>query len=96
MGVQEVAVTIDFFAACCEELALQAVPALVLIWDNASWHKSQMVRTWIGDHNQAGKQTGKGVRILPCLFPSKSPWLNPIELKAGFTANATFPKLITS
>jgi transposase len=75
------AVTIDFLTACCEHLATQSVTALVLIWDNASWHKSQMVRTWMRGHNQAVKQTGKGVRILPCLLPSKSPWLNPIEPK---------------
>jgi transposase len=73
------AVTIDFLTACCQHLAAQKVTALVLIWDNASWHKSQMVRTWIQSHNQTVKQTGQGVRILPCLLPSKSPWLNPIE-----------------
>ncbi len=75
------AVTIDFLTACCQELTAQSVPALVLIWDNASWHKSQMVRAWMRSHNQTAKQTGKGVRILPCLLPSKSPWLNPIEPK---------------
>jgi transposase len=75
------AVTIDFLAACCEELATQSVPALVLIWDNASWHKSQAVRAWIRRHNQAVKQTGEGVRLLPCFLPSKSPWLNAIEPK---------------
>ncbi len=74
-------VTIDFLTACCQELTAQSVPALVLIWDNASWHKSQMVRAWMRSHNQTVKQTGKGVRILPCLLPSKSPWLNPIEPK---------------
>jgi transposase len=75
------AVTIDFLTACCEQLATQGITALVLIWDNASWHKSQAVRTWIRSHNQTVKQTGQGVRILPCLLPSKSPWLNPIEPK---------------
>jgi transposase len=75
------AVTIDFLTACCEQLATQGSTALVLIWDNASWHKSQLVRTWIRSHNQTVKQTGQGVRILPCLLPSKSPWLNPIEAK---------------
>ena len=75
------AITIDFLSACCEHLATQKVTALVLIWDNASWHKSQMVRIWIRSHNQTAKQTGQGVRILPCLLPSKSPWLNPIEPK---------------
>jgi hypothetical protein len=52
-----------------------------LIWDNASWHKSQAVRTWIRQHNQQVNQTGKGVRILPFLLPTQSPWLNPIEPK---------------
>jgi len=75
------AVTIDFLIACCDHLATQSLTALVLIWDNASWHKSQMVRIWLRGHNQTVKQTGKGVRILPCFLPSKSPWLNPIEPK---------------
>jgi transposase len=52
-----------------------------LIWDNASWHKSLAVRTWIRAHNQQVKRTGKGVRILPFLLPTQSPWLNPIEPK---------------
>ena len=75
------AVTIDFLKVCCQELEAQAVPVLVLIWDNASWQKSQIVRRWMRSHNQTVKQTGKGVRILPCLLPSTSPWLNPIEAK---------------
>ena len=75
------AVTIDFLKECCQELEAQAVPVLVLIWDNASWQKSQIVRSWMRSHNQSVKQTGKGVRILPCLLPTKSPWLNPIEAK---------------
>ena len=75
------AVTIEFLMACCERLAVQGIKALVLIWDNASWHKSQLVRTWIRSHNQQVKQTGQGVRILACFLPSKSPWLNPIEAK---------------
>jgi hypothetical protein len=44
-------------------------------------HKSQTVRAWIRAHNRQVKQTGKGVRILPCLLPTQSPWLNPIEPK---------------
>ncbi len=75
------AVTIDFLTACSTHVASQGSTALVLIWDNASWHKSQAVCTWIRNHNQTVKATGQGVRILPCLLPSKSPWLNPIEPK---------------
>jgi predicted ArsR family transcriptional regulator len=75
------AVTTDFLTVCCEHLTAQAITVLVLIWDNASWHKSQMVRTWLRNHNQKVKQTGEGLRILSCFLPSKSPWLNPIEPK---------------
>jgi len=75
------AVTIDFLAWCSERLAQQGLTAWLLIWDNASWHKSQVVREWIRSHNRQVKQTGQGVRIVACLLPSKSPWLNPIEPK---------------
>jgi hypothetical protein len=50
-------------------------------FDNASWHYSKIVRTWIREHNRMVKQKGKGVRILPFFLPTKSPWLNPIEPK---------------
>jgi transposase len=73
------AVTMDFLAWCSERLAAQGVTALFLIWDNASWHKSQAVRTWLRQHNQRVKATGHGVRIVAFRLPVKSPWLNPIE-----------------
>ncbi len=74
-------VTTQFLDWCCRRLAAQGKRALLLVWDNASWHVSKAVRTWIGAHNRAVKQEGKGVRILACPLPSKSPWLNPIEPK---------------
>jgi hypothetical protein len=75
------AVTLEFLAWCSERLAAQALTALFLIWDNASWHKSQAVRTWLRRHNQRVKATGHGVRIVAFRLPVKSPWLNPIEPK---------------
>jgi transposase len=75
------AITTQFLAWACQQLAQQGVTALLLIWDNASWHKSKAVRTWIRDHNQQVKLQNSGVRILPFLLPVKSPWLNPIEPK---------------
>ncbi len=48
-------------------------------WDNAPWHISREVRTWIHEHNRRVKREGKGVRIIACPLPIKSPWLNPIE-----------------
>jgi hypothetical protein len=75
------ALTTQFLAWCCDHLAARGMRALLLVWDNASWHTSQRVRTWIRDHNHQVKQRGGGVRVLPCRLPTKSPWLNPIEPK---------------
>jgi transposase len=75
------AVTTAFLAWCSNRLAAQGVTARVMIWDNASWHISQEVQTWLRTHNQTTKRTGQGVRIVPCRLPTKSPWLNPIEPK---------------
>ena len=73
--------TTALLAWCSERLAAQGLTAVLLIWDNASWHISHEVRTWLRQHNHHVKQTGQGVRILACRLPSKSPWLNPIEPK---------------
>ena len=73
--------TIEFLAWCCRKLAAAGKEALLLVWDNASWHGSRAVRQWIRAHNRQVKASGQGVRILPCYLPSKSPWLNPIEAK---------------
>jgi transposase len=71
-------VTEDFLAWLCERLAAEGKKALLLVWDNASWHISQRVRAWVKAHNRQAKREG-GVRIVACRLPSKSPWLNPIE-----------------
>ncbi len=74
-------ITTQFLAWCCDRLAAQGKTALLLIWDNASWHVSKAVRGWIREHNRAVKRQRRGVRIAVCPLPSKSPWLNPIEPK---------------
>ena len=38
------AVTTVFLDWCCQEGAAREKTALLLIWDNASWHRSQEVR----------------------------------------------------
>ena len=75
------AVPIPFLEWCCAKLAQRSVPVWVLVWDNAPWHVSKAVRAWMRAHNQQVKREGKGVRLLPCSLPVKSPWLNPIEPK---------------
>jgi hypothetical protein len=73
------AVTTVFLAWCAEAAARRGYRALLLVWDNASWHGSKAVRAWIAAHNRTVKQTGRGARLIVCPLPSKSPWLNPIE-----------------
>jgi transposase len=71
----------QFLDWCCDRLAAQGKRAWLLIWDNASWHISKIVQSWIREHNHQVKRTGKGVRLLPLRLPTQSPWLNPIEPK---------------
>ena len=73
-------VTEDFLAWACARLAAEGKRALLLVWDNASWHVSQRVRGWIKAHNRRAKAEG-GVRIVACYLPVKAPWLNAIEPK---------------
>lgn len=75
------AVTTQYLVWCCEKSAAAGKTALLLVWDNASWHLSKEVRTWLQAHNQRVRASGTGVRLVPCPLPSKSPWLNPIEPK---------------
>jgi hypothetical protein len=75
-------ITTHFLEWCWRKLEVLGKKVLVLIWDNASWHTSREVRRWIGRHNRALKKgEKKGVRIVTCFLPKKSPWLNPIEPK---------------
>ena len=71
-------VTEDFLDWVCTRLKEEGKTALLLVWDNASWHVSQRMRSWIKAHNRRVKREG-GVRIVVCALPIKAPWLNPIE-----------------
>jgi hypothetical protein len=75
-------ITTQFLQWSCQKLeAAGKKKVLVLIWDNASWHVSKEVRRWLGQHNRRVKNSGCGVRIISCLLPKKSPWLNATEPK---------------
>jgi transposase len=73
-------VTEDYLGWVCERLAAEGKTALLLVWDNASWHVSRRVRAWIRAYNRRAKAEG-GVRVVAGYLPVKSPWLNPIEPK---------------
>lgn len=65
--------TTQFLAWCCGKLEDGGKTVLLLVWDNAPWHISKVARQWIREHNRQVKRTGKGVRILACYLPIKSP-----------------------
>jgi DDE superfamily endonuclease len=74
-------ITTQFLSWSCQKLEALGKKVLLLIWDNASWHISREVRRWLGFHNHEVKKSGEGVRIVSCLLPKQSPWLNAIEPK---------------
>jgi hypothetical protein len=74
-------ITTRFLSWCCGELEAAGKRVLLLIWDNASWHISKEARRWLGKHNRNVKCSGGGVRIVSCLLPKQSLWLNAIEPK---------------
>jgi hypothetical protein len=66
------AVTIDFVAWCSAQLAAQGFTAVLLIWDNASWHRSHAVRHWIRQHNQRVKRGASGCASWSASCPAKA------------------------
>lgn len=75
------AATCAFLEWVCRQLQARGKRVWALVWDNAAWHISRQVRQWLDRHNRQVKQARRGVRILVCHLPVKSPWLNPIEPK---------------
>lgn len=56
--------------------------ALIVLWDKASWHISGEVRNFLHRWNRYAKSHGK-VRVIFHTFPTKAPWLNPMEAAIG-------------
>lgn len=73
------ALTIQYLQWTCSKAHRFGKRVLVIFWDHASWHVTTKVLDWVRTHNRQVKQTGKGVRLLICFLPKKSPWLNAIE-----------------
>ncbi len=79
------AATTEYSGWLSEYLSAKGNKVLLLVWDNAPWHVSKCVRSWIAEDNEAARaaqRCGKaGLRILVFNLPVKSAWLNPIEPK---------------
>jgi transposase len=84
------AVPTVFLEGCCQEAAARDKTALLLVGDNASWHGSKAVRSWLRDHNRAVKQTGQGVRLLRCP-PANWPNASVLRWTARITRTSPFP-----
>jgi hypothetical protein len=76
-------ITTRFLSWCSSKLEAVGKKVWVLLWDNASWHISHEVREWIDSHNRAVKRSAEGVRIISCVLPKKSPWLEPVARARG-------------
>src|SRR5262249_40213323 len=64
---------------CGGQRAPRGQAAWRLIGDHAGWHRRRAGTTWIRAPNRPGKPAGQGVRLLVCRWPTKRPWLTPIE-----------------
>lgn len=73
------ALTIKYLQWSCSKTHQSGKRVLVMFWDHAPWHVSKEVMDWVHEHNRQVKHSGKGVRLLICFLPKKSPWLNSIE-----------------
>ena len=57
------AVTTQFLGWLTARLAAEGKTALLMVWDNASWHRSRAVRHWLREHNQRVKRERQGARL---------------------------------
>lgn len=73
--------TIQVLAWCGDQATALGKQALLLVWDNVSWPRSQTAPHGLDAHHQFVKQSQHGVRLVVCRLPRRSPWLNPIEPK---------------
>jgi transposase len=71
-------VTIQFLSWVCERVGEEGKRVLIVVWDEASWHRADAVSAWVREHNEHAKRGG-GVKLVICELPVASPWLNNIE-----------------
>ena len=67
------AITTQFLAWCCTQLRAQGKTDWLLIWDNASFHVSKLVRTWIREHDRLMKQRAQRCVFCPVFCRPKVP-----------------------
>ncbi len=76
-------VTCAFLAWAAEHLAAEGIRILALVWDNAPWQVSRVVRAWIQGHNRRVKAAGSGGRLLVCRVAEPEPVARPDRAPLG-------------
>jgi hypothetical protein len=71
-------VTIQFLSWVCQRVTDEGKKLLIVVWDEASWHRADAVSGWVREYNDRAKRGGE-VRLVICELPVASPWLNNIE-----------------
>jgi hypothetical protein len=67
------AITTQYLAWYCEKLEKLGKQALLMIWDNVSWHISKEVRDWTWAHHRQVRQTGRACASCPSTYPAQEP-----------------------
>jgi len=58
----------------------RGIRQLYVVWDNATFHLSKALRSWLEEHNdKVRRDGGTSIQLVP--MPNKSPWLNLIEVE---------------
>ena len=70
--------TIPFLEWLSQVVGREGKRRLVVVWDDASWHASELTLAWVEEHNRRTRQE-EGVEITHFELPVGSPWLNNIE-----------------
>jgi hypothetical protein len=65
-----------------ERVAAAGKTALLMVWEQASWHVSHAVRAWLTAHHRRVKREG-GWRVGGCPVPINSPWRKRIAPQWG-------------
>jgi hypothetical protein len=71
-------ITSQFLSWLSGRVAEEGKRVLIVVWDEASWHRADAVSAWVREHNEQAKENG-GAKIVICELPVASPWLNNIE-----------------
>ena len=81
--------TNQFLGWLAARLANEGKQALLVVWDNASWHVRRAMRTWMKTPNQRLKHAW-GCRMGMCQFPARVSGSIALN-QNGCMANAPLP-----